>query len=322
MKMLLSTIARGSTALRFPLLLSVSAGLSSTTSRAAPKRKESVVRVAVVQMRVEEDKTKNLAHCADLLKEAAALEPDLIVLPEVWNSAYAVGAFRGNAERVEEAKTGPSLKLLRLFAKERKVWIVGGSIPEIDDSEKIYNAAPVVDDEGSLVAKHRKVHLFDVDVRDEIRFFESETLTPGNDVTVVPFRGKHGLGCAVCYDMRFSELAIAMRAKGASLLVYPGAFNTVTGPPHYHLLAKARALDAQAFVVAASPARNPDASYQAYGYSLVVDPWGKEVAKADGHHEQIIVADLDLDQTLDVRASMQLWNQRRPDVYQLGCEDH
>mmetsp|Transcript_35654 Transcript_35654/g.114000 ORF Transcript_35654/g.114000 Transcript_35654/m.114000 type:complete len:310 (-) Transcript_35654:99-1028(-) len=296
-------------------VLSLSAGLTTTTTTVPAKGEEAKkVRVAVIQMRVEEEKSKNLARCAELLKAAAAKGAELLVLPEVWNSAYAVSAFRGNAEPVSEERFGPSLKLLRTFAAEHGVWIVGGSIPEVD-GEKIYNTSPIVDPSGTLVAKHRKVHLFDIDVKNKLRFFESETLTAGDRATVVPFFKDDGLGVAVCYDMRFSELAIAMRKKGATILVYPGAFNTVTGPPHYRLLAKARALDSQAFVIAASPARNPAAAYQAYGYSIVLDPWATVVARADGHDEEIIIADLDLSRVDDVRASMRLLDQRRPDVY-------
>ena len=187
------------------------------------------------------------------------------------------------------------------------------------------------------------MHLFDIDVPGKIRFVESETLSAGEDATVAdfPFPGGGKLGVAICYDMRFPELAVAMRHKGAALVVarprgrrrrrrgggpraapdvaapqvYPGAFNTVTGPPHYELLARARALDAQAFVVAASPARNPDSAYQAYGYSVVVAPWGAPVARVDGCHEEVLFANLDVGRVDEVRKSVRLLDQRRPGAY-------
>uniref|UniRef100_A0A7S3NPL0 CN hydrolase domain-containing protein n=1 Tax=Aureoumbra lagunensis TaxID=44058 RepID=A0A7S3NPL0_9STRA len=272
------------------------------------------LRVAIIQMRVEEEKNLNLAHCAELVEKAANTGADLLVLPEVWNSEYAVGAFRKNAEKMN---FGPSTKLLKMLAKKHKVWIVGGSIPELGDDDCVYNTSPIVNDQGVIVATHRKVHLFDIDVPNKIRFFESETLSAGNQATVVPNFRDHALGVAICYDMRFAELAISMRNKGATILCYPGAFNTVTGPLAYQLLARARALDGQSFVIAASPARNPNSSYQAYGHSIIVDPWGTPVAKAQGHEEEIVVADLSLDAVSDVRAAMRLWDQRRPDVYDL-----
>ena len=296
---------------------------SSSASPVAPG--PGVLRVAVIQMMVGNDKAANLARCKGLLERACDGGASLVVLPEVWNSPYAVDQFRAHAERVGEPGAmspdadGESVALLRGVARDRGVHIVGGSIPELGDDGNVYNTSPVLDDKGALVAKHRKVHLFDIDVPGRIRFFESETLTAGSQATVAPapdLLGANGaLGVAICYDMRFAELAIAMRAKGATVVVYPGAFNTVTGPPHYQLLARARALDAQAFVVAASPARNPESAYQAYGYSVVVDPWGAPVASVDGHHEDVIFADLDLAKVDEMRASMRLLDQRRPDCY-------
>ncbi|KAJ8600534.1 hypothetical protein CTAYLR_010428 [Chrysophaeum taylorii] len=303
-------------------------GLAAATAPLAMSssmQAETPVRVAVVQMRVENDKTANLRHCRELVEKAADTGAQLVVLPEVWNSEYAVGAFAGNAEPVKLGKPeGASTELLGDLARRRGVWIVGGSIPERDGAN-IYNTAPVVDDLGTIVAKHRKVHLFDIDVPGKIRFFESETLAAGDEATVVPLPedvapGGHKLGVGICYDCRFAPLAITMRGKGATIIAYPGAFNTVTGPPHYHLLARARALDSQAFVLFASPARNPNSNYQAYGHSIICDPWGTPIATAKGHDEEIIVADLDLSRIAEVRASMRLWDQRRPDVYELGVK--
>ena len=293
---------------------------SSSSKAAAPQ--PATLRVAVVQMLVGGDKAANLARCAGLLERACDGGAQLVVLPEVWNSPYAVDQFRAHAEPIAEpgsgGSDGPSVALLRRVARDRGVHIVGGSVPELGADGRVYNTAPVVAPDGSVVAKHRKVHLFDIDVPGRIRFFESETLAAGDEATVAPLPAALGggaLGVAICYDMRFAELAISMRAKGATVLVYPGAFNTVTGPPHYQLLARARALDAQAYVVAASPARNPESDYQAYGYSVVVDPWGAPVASVDGHHEDVIFADLDLAKVDEMRASMRLLDQRRPDCY-------
>ena len=264
-----------------------------------------------MQMLVGSDKATNLKNAERLVNQACDGHADVVVLPEIWNSPYAVDEFRKHAEPIDG---GPSVELLKTLAKERNVWIVGGSVPELHD-DKVYNTAPIINSDGVLVEKHRKVHLFDIDVPGKIRFFESETLTGGDSATVTPLTEEHALGVAICYDVRFPELAITMRKKGASILVYPGAFNTVTGPPHWELLARARALDAQAFVVCASPARNPDSSYQAYGHSVVVDPWGAPLERCAGHGEEILFADLDLTRVAEVRNSMKLLDQRRPDVY-------
>jgi len=295
------------------------------TALAPPSRAASsaaspdTLRVGVCQMMVGADKDANIERAAGLLARACDGGADVVVLPEVWNSPYAVDQFRAHAEAVSTTggPCGPSVALLQKVAKERGVWIVGGSIPELGDDGNVYNTSPVVDASGAVVAKHRKVHLFDIDVPGKIRFVESETLSAGEDATVAdfPFPGGGKLGVAICYDMRFPELAVAMRHKGAALVVYPGAFNTVTGPPHYELLARARALDAQAFVVAASPARNPDSAYQAYGYSVVVDPWSAPVARVDGCHEEVLFANLDVGRVDEVRKSVRLLDQRRPGAY-------
>ena len=104
---------------------------------------------------------------------------------------------------------------MKTLAKERNVWIVGGSVPELHD-DKVYNTSPIINSDGVLVEKHRKVHLFDIDVPGKIRFFESETLTGGSEATVTKLNDEHSIGVAICYDVRFPELAITMRKKGAS----------------------------------------------------------------------------------------------------------
>ena len=294
-------------------LLAGGLAATKTPARSQSTATQKTLRVAVVQMLVGSDKATNLKNAERLVNQACDGHADVVVLPEIWNSPYAVDQFRKHAEPIGEA-CGPSVSLLKTLAKERNVWIVGGSVPELHE-DKVYNTSPIINSDGVLVEKHRKVHLFDIDVPGKIRFFESETLTGGDSATVTPLTEEHALGVAICYDVRFPELAITMRKKGASILVYPGAFNTVTGPPHWELLARARALDAQAFVVCASPARNPDSSYQAYGHSVVVDPWGAPLERCAGHGEEILFADLDLTRVAEVRNSMKLLDQRRPDVY-------
>lgn len=261
---LLRGVATGLPVVTLAAQYSGSTRMTTMASASAAAPPSGSVRVAVIQMLVESDKAKNLARCQELLDRAAATGAKLVVLPEVWNSEYAVSAFRGNAEPIED---GPSTRMLRAFAAKRKIWIVGGSIPELGPDGRIYNSSPIIDTNGRLAGVARKVHLFDIDVPGKIRFFESETLSAGREATVVdlPEIPGHKLGVGICYDSRFAPLAITMRGKGATILAYPGAFNTVTGPPHYQLLARARALDSQSFVIFASPARNPAASYQAYG---------------------------------------------------------
>lgn len=201
------------------------------------------------------------------------------------------------------------------MARETAIYLIGGSIPERDEQGKLFNTSLSFSPTGELIAKHRKVHLFDIDIPGKIKFKESEVLTGGNKVTVfnIPPFGKVGL--AICYDIRFPELAmIAARNEGAFAMIYPGAFNTTTGPLHWELLARARAVDNQFYVLVCSPARDLTSGYHAYGYSMVTDPNAHVLAKA-GEDEEIIYAELVPGVIEEARAGIPVTAQRRFDVY-------
>jgi omega-amidase len=203
-------------------------------------------------------------------------------------------------------------------AAAARVALVGGSIPEKGAGGRLYNTCLVFRPDGTLAAKHRKVHLFDIDIPGQITFRESDSLSPGDGPTVVDPGIGVVVGLGICYDLRFPELAALSTARGAQLLVYPGAFNTTTGPAHWELLLRARAVDNQCFVAACSPARavaDPTA-YQAWGHSTVVDPWGVILGSTD-EAPAIVYADLDLEEVGTRRANMPLAAQRRGDVYAL-----
>merc|ERR1711934_861995 len=159
--------------------------------------------------------------------------------------------------------------MMACAAKELAVYVIGGSVSERDSEGRIFNTCVIFDPKGEIVGKHRKVHLFDIDIPGKITFKESETLTGGSALTTfdTPW-GKVGVG--ICYDIRFPELALLMRQQGCKLLVYPGAFNQTTGPAHWELLQRARAVDNQVYVAGVSQARIHNAGYQAWGHSTVV----------------------------------------------------
>ena len=157
-----------------------------------------------------------------------------------------------------DPKESPSTAMLCRTAQKCNIWLVGGSVPErevVNGHEHLFNTCIVVNPRGEIVGKHRKVHLFDIDIPGKVTFKESDSLSAGNEITVVntPWGG---MGVGICYDIRFPELALLMRQKGCRLIVYPGAFNMVTGPAHWELLQQARAVDNQLYVAACSPARN------------------------------------------------------------------
>ncbi|MEQ2251088.1 Carbon-nitrogen hydrolase [Ilyodon furcidens] len=265
-------------------------------------------RLAVVQLRVSSVKADNLSRVRRLVKEAAGQGSKVVLLPECFNSPYGTSFFSTYAEKIP----GESTQVLSEVAKENKLYLVGGSIPE-EDAGKLYNSCAVFGPDGEMILKHRKIHLFDIDVPGKIRFQESETLSPGNSLSMfdTPFC-KVGVG--ICYDMRFAELAQLYSRKGCHLLVYPGAFNMTTGPAHWELLQRGRAVDNQVYVATASPARDEAASYVAWGHSTVVNPWGEVIAKS-GPEETIIYADIDLQYLADIRQQIPIISQRRDDLY-------
>ncbi|XP_053167345.1 omega-amidase NIT2 isoform X2 [Hemicordylus capensis] len=223
-------------------------------------------RLALIQLQVSAVKTENLNRAFGLVRTAAAQGAKIVVLPECFNSPYGTKYFPEYAERIP----GESTQKLSEMAKECGIYLIGGSIPE-EDAGKLYNTCAVFGPDGTMLAKHRKIHLFDINVPGKIRFQESETLSPGDRLSVfdTPYC-KIGLG--ICYDIRFAELAQIYTQKGCQLLVYPGAFNLTTGPAHWELLQRGRAVDNQVYVATASPARDERAAYVAWGHSTVVNP--------------------------------------------------
>jgi omega-amidase len=271
------------------------------------------VSLALCQLTVGEDKNANWDTMRAAVKEAAGHGAKLVVLPEMWNCPYSNDSFPVYAEDIDGGAS-ESAQLLSQAAREHSVTLVGGSIPETSD-DKLYNTCCVYGPDGSLLGKHQKVHLFDIDIPGKMTFKESETLTPGRLGTVVDT--PHGtIAIGICYDLRFPELAQMYAKKGANIIIYPGAFNTTTGPLHWELLLRARATDNQLFVAACSPARNEDASYQAWGHSTVVSPNG-EVLATTAHEAGIVYAELDLAEVAERRRNMPLTQQKRHDLYEL-----
>ncbi|CAI5772955.1 omega-amidase NIT2 [Podarcis lilfordi] len=265
-------------------------------------------RIALIQLHVSAAKTENLNRACGLVRSAAEQGAKLVVLPECFNSPYGTKYFPDYAEKIP----GETTEKLSEIAKECGVYLIGGSIPE-EDAGKLYNTCTGFGPDGAMITKYRKIHLFDINVPGKIRFQESETLSPGATLSVIdtPYC-KIGLG--ICYDLRFAELAQIYTQKGCQLLVYPGAFNLTTGPAHWELLQRGRAVDNQVYVATASPARDEKASYVAWGHSTVVNPWGEVIAKA-GTEETVIYADIDLKRLAEVRQQIPILSQKRSDLY-------
>ncbi|KAI8959849.1 carbon-nitrogen hydrolase [Daldinia sp. FL1419] len=279
------------------------------------------IKLACIQLASGLDKATNLAHARDKVIEAANQGAKLVVLPECFNSPYGSNYFPQYAETLlpgpPSADQSPSYHALSAMAADTQTFLVGGSIPEADpdpSTNKYYNTSLIFGPDGALLASHRKVHLFDIDIPGKITFRESEVLFPGNKITLVDLPGYGSIAVAICYDIRFPELATVAARRGAFALVYPGAFNLTTGPLHWKLQGQARAMDNQLYVALCSPARDMAASYHAYGHSLVVDPMAQVLVEA-GDKEDIVYWDLDGDKILETRRNIPLATQRRFDVY-------
>ena len=269
------------------------------------------MRTALIQMPVTADKAENLTVARDYVRRAADGGAQLAVLPEMFCCLYTNDAFRANAEPAG----GPVHTAMAGLARETGLWLVAGSMPEAD-GERIYNTSFVFDPAGRQAAFHRKMHLFDIDVKGGQRFMESETFTAGDSVTVfdTPF-GK--LGLCICFDLRFPELARCMALAGARAIVTPAAFNMTTGPAHWELLFRQRAVDNQLFTLGVAPSRDEQGPYVSYGNTILCSPWGEVLARA-GSAPALLLADVDLNQNESIRAQLPLLSARRTDVYRLS----
>jgi omega-amidase len=282
---------------------------------------------------VTANKADNLKHAREMILKAAngeggsKLKPNVIVLPECFNSPYghvhfpvyaeAIGYTPGQQYDVAKSES-ESVKMLSAAAQETGAWLIGGSIPEKADG-KVYNTCTVYSPKGDLIAMHRKVHLFDIDIPGKITFKESETLTGGKTLNFFDTDFAR-IGLGICYDVRFPEMAMIAARKGCHVLVYPGAFNLTTGPLHWELLQRGRAIDNQIYFSMCSPARDMSAGYHAWGHSMVVDPMGVIISEA-AEKEAIIHAHIDPKALNEARMGIPVTVQRRFDIYSDVSED-
>jgi predicted amidohydrolase len=253
------------------------------------------LQVAAVQMRSIGDLAANLAVCRRLVGEAAAAGARLVVLPECFSFLGSREGEKMVAAEELEAGTGPVMTLLAALCREHRIWIIGGGTPELvaGDTKRAYNTAVVVDPSGQLVARYRKIHLFDVDIPNGATLRESDGTVAGDELEVVMIDDVP-VGLSICYDLRFPELYRKLvHDRGAEVVVIPAAFTAHTGAAHWHVLMRARAIENGCFVLAAAQAGHHEAGRDTYGHSIVVSPWGEIIA--EGSVETgVIMADLNL----------------------------
>ena len=275
------------------------------------------MRAAAVQLNSTADKQRNLATADRLTRAAAADGAELVVLPEKFN---VLGAERDLLEGAEPLD-GPTIGWARDIAHELGVDLVAGSIAERREGrEKLANTSVHVGPDGEIRAVYRKIHMFDV-VVGGIEYRESSTEDPGDEIVVSETASSVPLGLTVCYDLRFPELYRILAVRGAQVIAVPAAFTKVTGQAHWEVLVRARAIENQAFVVAADQIGAHGDGKESFGGSMIVDPWGEVLARApDG--ECFVAAELDLARQEQVRSELPSLANRMPDAYRWPVEAH
>lgn len=263
------------------------------------------LKIAAIQMTSGPDKEKNLKQAEKLIKIAASKKAKFIVLPEVFN-------FRGNlnkAKEIAENIPGYSSNFISKLAKKFKVWILIGSMLEKIRDNKPFNTSVLINPNGKIVAKYRKIHLFDIKLKGK-EILESKRNEAGKNPKLVSINGiKTGL--SICYDLRFPELYRFYSKKGAHILCIPSSFTKPTGEAHWHTLIKARAIENLAYVIAPDQAGVGSASVKTFGHSLIVDPWGKVLAEGPPNEEAVIFAEIDLEHIKKTRQNLPALEHRK-----------
>ena len=269
------------------------------------------IKIAAIQMSTVADKMENVRTVKTYLEKIKDENPDFVILPEMFCCPYQTENFPIYAEK----EGGPVWQQLSGYAKQYGIYLIGGSMPEKDAEGNVYNTSYIFDREGKQIGKHRKVHLFDIDIKGGQTFKESDTLTAGDSDTV--FDTEFGkMGVMLCFDIRFPELSRMMVNDGARIVFVPAAFNMTTGPAHWELSFRTRALDNQIYMVGCAPARDVSAGYISWGHSIVTDPWGRVTDMLD-EKKGILLAELDMDYEEQVREELPLLKSRRKDMYKL-----
>ena len=271
----------------------------------------STIKVACLQLNVKQDKYDNIEQLAEILGSGQAAGADFISLPEMWNCPYKTELFPEYAE----PEQGDTWLAMSTLARKNNAYLVGGSIPESDEEGRVYNTCYVFDRNGNQIGKHRKVHLFDIYAHGQQVFKESDTLTGGDSFSTFDTEFCK-MAVNICFDIRFPESSRLPALAGARVIFNPAAFNMTTGPAHWELGFRQRAVENQVYMVGTSTARDPDAGYVSYGHSIITDPWGNILMQKD-EKPGVTVTELDLDHIDVIRAKLPLLSARRTDVYEL-----
>lgn len=270
-------------------------------------------RIAACQMNSRSDREANLATADRLIDEAAAMGAQMVGLPEMFN-------LLGTNEEIlagGEAVPGPTSRFLAQKARQHGIYLHGGSFMEkVEGKNKVWNTTLVFDPNGEVVARYRKIHLFDIHIEGKVDSKESDIVEAGREM--VTFETEHGyFGLSICYDIRFPELYRALTLAGARVVFQPAAFTLYTGKDHWETLIRARAIENQVYMVCPAQIGSFAEGKQCFGSSMIVDPWGTVLARAP-EREGVIMASIDYDAQDNTRQNLPALQHRRPDIYERG----
>ncbi len=269
------------------------------------------LRAAVMQLNSRDNPAENLATVERFLDRAADMGAQLVGLPEFWTYLGPYAGFAGAAQTIP----GPAIERLQEKARRHKMIVHGGSIIERhpDLNGKFYNTSVLINRNGEISARYRKIHLFDVDLANGEKHHESERIAPGNEIVTAEVDGVT-FGLSVCYDLRFPELFCALAVRGAQILMVPAGFTLHTGRDHWEVLLRARAIENLCYVVAPAHVGKYPPNRECFGRSMIVDPWGLVLAQAQDM-PTVIMAEIDLSQIERARAQLPSLEHRRPEIY-------
>ncbi len=277
------------------------------------------MRAAVVQINSGADRTRNIEVAGDLVRAAAGDGARLVVLPEKWSL---LGDGRVLAEGAE-AIDGEAIGAAREWATELGIHLLAGSFTESSPEGLPTNTSVLISPEGAVISTYRKLHMFDVEAGG-VEYRESDHERAGNEIAAVvevpdsDGADRPAVGMTICYDLRFPELFRVLLDQGATVFTVPSAFTAATGRDHWKPLLRARAIENQAFVLAANQTGQAPPSYDSWGHSMIVGPWGEILAEAEAG-EGFASADLDLDHLAEVRRKLPAVDHRRTEIFRKGA---
>ena len=268
-----------------------------------------MTKIALFQSQTGIDPEENAAALVEAIGQASAAGAEMIFTPEMSGLLDRdTQRARTNLRTEDEDQV---LAACKAAARRDKIWLHIGSLAVLLEDGKVANRGFVVDREGQVRARYDKIHLFDVDLPTGESWRESATYSAGKDVAIVNGTPVGKIGLTICYDLRFPALFARIAEADADLIAVPAAFTVPTGRAHWHVLLRARAIEAGLFVVAAAQVGRHEDGRQTFGHSLVVDPWG-EVLLDMGDQPGVGFADVDLTRISDVRSRIPALNHRRP----------